>query len=263
MSRRRIWAIVLQNLYSMRRTPIRIMDLLYWPLLQVVLWGFITRFLVARQADLPGGVTVLLGAVVLWDVLQRTQQELALTGITDMWDRNVLNLYASPLRQSEYVLGGLLYSFGRVVVGTLVLVVVARLAFGLDLLEVGPVLVLALLILVAMGWAMGIGIRAMVLRFGSSADVLTWSAVVALQPVAAVFYPVDVLPAWLQVVARLVPASYVFEALRALFATGVAPLGGLAIAAGLDILYVGIAALLLGRAARAVRDLGLLTRPGY
>jgi ABC-2 type transport system permease protein len=260
---RRVRAIVLQNYYSTRRTPIRLMELLYWPLLELVLWGFITRFLVARNADLPGGVTVLLGAVVLWDVLVRSQQELALTGITDMWDRNVLNLYASPLRQSEYVLGGLLFSLGRVAIGTTVLIVVARTAFGFDLFRAGPVIALALLVLVCMGWALGIVIRAAILRFGSSADVLTWSAVIALQPVAAVFYPVDVLPGWLQTVALLVPASYVFEALRALFATGEAPLGGLAVAAALDVLYLGGAAVLLGLAAKAVRTRGLLTRPGY
>lgn len=263
MSWRRIWAIFLQNLFIMRRSPLRLMELLYWPLLEVFLWGYITLFLADRNANIPGGVSVLLGAVILWDVLFRSQQELTMTALIDMWDRNVLNLYASPLRQSEYVLGGVLFSIGRLVVGSSVLVVVTRLAFGFDLLTAGVVLVPALAVLVGMGWAVGIFIRAMVLRFGSNAEVLAWSLALALQPVAAVFYPVEVLPGWLQRIAFMVPASHVFEALRSLFATGEAQLGRLAFAGALDLMYLALAALVLSRAARAVKRSGLLTRPGY
>jgi ABC-2 type transport system permease protein len=256
-------AIILQNLFIMRRSPLRVMELVYWPLLEVVLWGFFTRFLAGRNADIPGGVAVLLGAVILWDVLFRSQQELTMTCLIDMWDRNALNLYASPLRQSEYVLGGILFSAARVLVGSTVLVLVTRLAFGFDLLTAGAVLAPALAVLVGMGWALGIFIRAAILRFGTNAEVLAWSLAFALQPIAAVFYPVDVLPAWLQRVAFFVPASHVFEALRGLFATGQVALGGLGIAAVLDVAYLALASAAIAAANRAVRRSGLLTRPGY
>jgi ABC-2 type transport system permease protein len=263
MSWRRIRAIFLQNLFVMRRSPLRIMELVYWPLLEVVLWGFFTRFLAGRDADIPGGVSVLLGAVILWDVLFRSQQELAMTCLIDVWERNILNLYASPLRQSEYVLGGVLFALVRILVGSTALILVTRLAFGFNLFDAGAVLLPAVAVLVAMGWALGIFIRAAILRFGSNAEVLAWSVAFALQPVAAVFYPVDVLPSWLQGIAYMVPATHVFEALRALFATGEAPLGGLGVAALLDVAYLALSAAALAAAGRAVRRSGLLTRPGY
>ncbi|MGH8898171.1 MAG: ABC transporter permease [Egibacteraceae bacterium] len=263
MSWRRIRAVVLQHAFIMRRSPFRMMELFYWPLIEVVLWGFIATFLATTRARIPGGVGVLLGAVVLWDVLFRSQQELVMTYMIDMWDRNVLNLYASPLRQVEYVLGGVLFSTARVLVGTSILVLVTRVAFGFNMLRAGAILLPAFLVLVGMGWALGLVIRAAILRFGSNAEVLAWSLAALLQPVAAVFYPVDVLPGWLQSVALMVPAAHVFEALRALFATGEAQLGRLLFAGLLDLVYLAVGALALSAAMRAVRQRGLLSRPGY
>ncbi|HUH08400.1 MAG TPA: ABC transporter permease [Egibacteraceae bacterium] len=263
LSPRRVWAIILQNAFIMRRSPLRVMELFYWPLIEVVLWGFIASFLATRDADIPGGVGILLGAVVLWDVMFRSQQELAMTCLIDMWDRNVLNLYASPLRQSEYVLGGMLFSFARVAVGSTVLIFVARAAFDFDLLQAGAVLVPALIALVGMGWGLGLFIRAAVLRFGSNAEVLAWSLAFLVQPVSAVFYPVEVLPGWLQRVAFAVPASHVFEALRAWFADGRPLLGRLILAIAIDVIYIALGGLALAGALRAVRRRGLLSRPGY
>lgn len=263
MSWRRVRAVMLQHFFIMRRSPIRMFELFYWPILSLVLWGYITRYLASIDANIPGGVTVLLGAVVLWDVLFRSQQELHVAGLIDVWERNYLNLYASPLRQSEYFLGLLLFSTIRVLIGTAVLVVVARLAFGFDVLTTGATLVPALFVLTAMGWALGLAVRAAILRFGVNAEVLAWSVVVLVQPAAAVFYPVDVLPGWLQAVAWAVPASHVFEAMRAFFADGELLVTRLAIGAVLDVIYVAIAAMVVAAAFRSVRVRGLLSRPGY
>jgi len=263
MSWRRVRGILLQNWYVMQRSPIRFMELLYWPVLELVLWGFITRYLAARDANLPGGVSVLLGAVLLWDVMFRSHQELAMTHLIDMWDKNIVNLYASPLRQSEYYLGSLLFSIGRLAVGTTVLILVARFAFGFDLLRAGATLAPSLAILVVMGWALGIVIRAAIVRFGSNAEVLAWSLALLLQPVSAVFYPVAILPVWLQKIAFLVPASHVFESLRAFLAGQEVLARRLVFAAGLDIVYMFGAAAISAHAYRRVRELGLLSRPGY
>jgi len=263
MSWRRIRGVILQNFLVMRHSPIRIMEVLYWPLLEVVLWGFITRYLLSIDASIKGGVAVLLGAVVLWDLMFRSQQELSVTYLIDMWDRNVINLHASPLRQSEYVAGGMIFSLGRVLVGTTVLVVVALLAFDFNLFNAGAVLLPSLLILMVMGWALGLFIRAMVMRFGSNAEVLVWSLAFGLQPVSAVFYPVASLPSPLQAVAHGIPAAHVFEALRAFFSSGEVLGSRLWLAAGLDVLYLGVAALVAAKMYNNVRRLGILARPGY
>lgn len=263
MSLRRVRGVVLQNVFVMRHSPLRIMEMVYWPFIEVVLWGFLTTYLAQRKTNLPGGVNVLLGAVVLWDVCFRTQQELAMTQLMDMWDRSILNLYASPLRMSEYVTGAMLFSFVRVLVGSTLLVLFVRVAFAFDLITAGATLVPAFLLLLGFGWALGLLIRAAVLRFGSNAEVLAWSLALLLQPVSAVFYPIASLPGWLQPIARGVPASHVFEALRAFLAHGNVLVGDLVTAGLLDVVYLAIASAVLAGAYRSVRVLGLLSRPGY
>ena len=263
MSWMRVRAIVRQNWYVMKRSPIRIFELFYWPVIEVVLWGFITRYLVTTQARIPGGVGVLLGAVLLWDLMFRSQQELAIMQLIDIWDRNIVNLYASPLRQSEYLAGALLFSVGRVAVGTSFLILIARLWFGFNLLEVGGLLVPALLALVSFGWAMGVLIRAAIMRFGTNAEVLAWSLAFLLQPVSAVFYPVETLPGWLQTVARALPTSHVFESLRGYLANGTVSPSRLLTALALSGVYLVLASAVALASYRMVRELGLLAKPGF
>jgi ABC-2 type transport system permease protein len=263
VSWRRVKGVMLQSLYVMRHSPLRIMEMIYWPFIEIVLWGFITRYLQQTDAAVPGGVQILLGAVVFWDVCFRTQQELAMTQLMDMWDRSILNLYASPLRQREYVTGAILFSLARVTAGTVLLSAFVGVAFDFNVLELGSVLVPAFVLLVMFGWSLGLIIRATVLRFGSNAEVLAWSLALLLQPVCAVFYPVGSLPGWLQAVAGCVPASYVFEALRGFLADGTVLVDDLLIALGLDVVYLGVGGAILAVAYRSVRTKGLLSRPGY
>ena len=216
---RRVKGILLNNLYTLRHSPIRIAELFYWPFIEVVLWGFLSNYLRGRT-QVPGGVGVFLGAVVLWDVLFRAQQELAMTYMMNMWDRSIVNLFSSPLKQVEQVLGDVLFSLGRVLIGTTFLVIFTKVAFDFSLLDTGRVLLPSLLILLGFGWALGLAIRSAVMRFGSNAEVLAWSLAFLFQPVAAVYYPVSSLPGPLQPVARAVPASHVFEAIRAFLTDG-------------------------------------------
>ena len=263
MNRRRVEAVVLQNWYVMRRSPIRIFELFYWPVIEVVLWGFISTYLADAEARIAGGVGVLLGAVLLWDLMFRSQQELTMTQLIDMWDRNIINLYASPMRQSEYLAGALIFSIARVMVGTTFLVLIARWWFGFDLLSLGAVLFPSLLALLVFGWALGLVIRATVMRFGTNAEVLAWSLAFLLQPVSAVFYPVEVLPGWLQPAALLLPTAHVFESMRAFLATGDVRITVLLGAIAGSIVYLALAGVVARSTYRRVRELGLLAKPGY
>lgn len=260
---RRIGAVVLGHWYTLRHSPIRVMELVYWPLLEVVLWGFLTNYLRRQDAQLIGGVGVLVGAIVLWDLCFRTQQELAMTQLLAMWDRSLVNLYASPLRLSEEIVGAMAFSLLRVIAGSTMLVAFARVGFGFDIFTTGAVLVPGCIILLVFGWSLGLVVRAGVLRFGSNAEVLAWSLSSLLQPVAAVFYPVSALPAWLRPVSQAIPASHVFEAVRAFLADGTVRAGTLVVGAVLAVVYLVGSTLLVRGSYRAVRVRGLLSRPGY
>lgn len=263
MSWRRVRGVLLHQWYDMRRSPVRTIELAYWPVLWLVLWGFITNFFLEAGAEVPGGVRILLGGLILWELCYRASLEISWAFLIDVWDRNILNLHASPLTPLEHFVGSLLFSLARSVAAVGVLTVMAWAFFDYNLLDAGRVVPLAVLALLGMGFALGLAIRAMILRWGSNAEIVAWSLPFLLQPVAAVFYPVDVLPGWLQGVAAAVPASHVFEALRAFVADGEVLAARLGIALALDVAYFGLATLYAIQTYRVVRVKGLLGRPGY
>lgn len=263
MSWRRIKAVMLHQWFDSFRSPVRTVELAYWPVLWLVLWGFITDFFLQSGADVPGGVRILLGGLILWELTYRASLEISWAFLIDVWDRNILNLHASPLTPTEHFVGSLLFSLWRVVAAVGVLVVLAWAFFDYSLFDAGRIIPPAVLALLGMGWALGLAIRVTILRWGHNAEIVAWSLPFLLQPVAAVFYPVDVLPGWLEGLAAAVPASHVFEALRAFVSEGDVLAGRLGIALLLDAVYLGLAAWVAARVYHVVRVKGLLGRPGY
>src|SRR5262245_14352855 len=214
MNLSRIWAVALRIFYLMRGSPARILPLFVWVGIDILLWGFITKFLNNVAASPMNFVPMLLGAVLLWDFFTRVMHGVATSFFEDVWSRNFLNVFASPLRISEYLGGLVLTSLLTSLVGLVVMLVLAMGAFGLSFAIYGAMLVPFFLVLILFGVALGIVGTALVLRFGPAAEWFVWPIPALLSPFASVFYPVATLPAWMQYLAYLMPASYVFEALR-------------------------------------------------
>lgn len=257
---RRVAAIVLGQAYLLRGSPARVLPLFAWVAIDVVLWGFITRYLdsVARaRVDL---VTVLLGAVLLWDFFARVMQGVTMTFFEDVWSRNFLNVFSTPLTIAEYVTGLVVSSIGTSLIGLAVMVLLATLAFGLSFLAYGPVLVPALLVLFLFGIALGIAGSAIVLRLGPAAEWLIWPIPAVLSPFAGVFYPVATLPVWMRGVSWLLPPSYVFEALRALVSGHPVSWPSLGWAALLALADVLVAGWIFARVHRHAVRTGLIAR---
>jgi ABC-2 type transport system permease protein len=148
---------------------------------------------------------------------------------------------------------------GRLI-GLVVMLGLASLVFGLSFLTYGAVLVPALMVLFVMGIAMGIAATAIVLRLGPASEWLIWPIPTMVAPFAGVFYPVSVLPGWMQAISKALPPSYVFEAMRAVVKGQPAPWDQLAISAGLAVLYLGLACLLFGAVYRHAIRTGLIAR---
>lgn len=140
--------------------------------------------------------------------------------------------------------------------------VLALALYGFGLFSLGPALLPFAVLLLTMGWALGIATVAMVIRFGQSAEVIAWAVAFAFQPFAAVFYPVDVLPPIMQTIATVVPASYVFEGMRDVIAGEPISWSAIAVAAGLDVLYLAGALVLFARSLAKARATGRLSRFG-
>src|SRR5262247_574677 len=199
----RVLAIVLRQLYLMRGSPARVLPLFAWVAIDIVLWGFITRYLNSVSHAGVDFVPALLGAVLLWDFFSRVMQGVSTTFLEDVWSRNFLNLFATPLRVPEYVAGLVASSIATSLIGLVVMLVVASAAFGLSFLSYGLMLIPFLLVLFLFGIALGITASAVVLRLGPASEWFIWPMPALISPFAGVFYPVATLPAWMQGVAHL------------------------------------------------------------
>jgi len=255
--RSRVLAVVLRDYYVLRRSLPRMLEIVYWPTVELLIWGYLSVFLQARQV--PAVVAVLLGGVLLWQVLFRSQSEVSMAFLEDIWSRNLLNVFVAPLTAGEYLTGVVTFGALKLVVNVALMASIALVLYGFGLFTLGPALVPFMALLLLMGWALAIVTIGVILRFGQA---IAWAMSFAFQPFAAVFYPVSVLPLAMQWIARLVPASYVFEGMRAVLAGRPLPWRSLLGAAVLDLLYVAGALLFFRRMLVKVRANGGLSRFG-
>jgi len=214
-SLRRIGGIVRRHMYLLRSSGPRILELVYWPTIQMVLWGFITLFLMNHSSWLAQASGVLISAVLLWDVLFRGQLGVSLVFMEEMWSRNLGHLFVSPLRPVELAAALLVMSFIRTLIGVGSAALIAIPLFHYSIFDLGLPLLAFFVNLSVMGWAIGLLVSGIVLRYGLGAESMAWIAIFAVQPISGVYYPIEVLPGWLQIVAHGLPSSHVFEGMRA------------------------------------------------
>ena len=262
ISRRRIVAVCCRYLYLYKRSAPRLMEIFYWPLLDLLLWGFMTLYMNKYKQDLPNFAAFILGALILWDILFRSQQGISVSFLEDVWSRNFLNLFASPLRPGEYLMSLMLMSIFKILAAATVMCSLAWLFYSFDFFILGLSLIPFLLCLIMFGWAIGIITVSFILRFGQEAEILAWGIGLLFQPFSAVFYPISVLPPFLQVFARAVPPSYVFEGMRQVITVGRFDVHSLALALALAAAYLGGSLLVFHFVFMSVRKKGLLTRIG-
>lgn len=260
MNFRRTAAILLRQFYLMRGSPARILPLFTWAAINIVVWGFITKYLNIVASSKLNFVAALLGAVLLWDFFTRVMQGVTMTFFEDVWSRNFLNMFATPLSISEYLTGLVLSSIGTSAVGLTVMVALGAIVFHLSPLIYGLAVIPFLLVLFLFGIAMGIFGTAIVLRLGPAAEWFIWPIPALISPFAGVFYPLSILPRWMQYVGYVLPPGYVYENLRAIV-SGHAPAGSeLFLSALLALFYIVLACWFFVRIYRRAVRTGLIAR---
>jgi ABC-2 type transport system permease protein len=241
-------------------SPARVLPLFAWVAIDMVLWGFITKYLNTVSSAGFDFVPVFLGAVLLWDFFTRVMHGVTMAFMEDVWSRNFLNIFASPLSISEYVSGLVLSSIGTSSIGLVVMLVLASTIFGLSFLAYGIALIPFLLVLFLFGIALGILGAGIVLRFGPASEWFIWPVPALVSPFAGVFYPVSTLPLWMQYICWALPPSYIFENVRAIVAGRPASLPMLAIGTALAVLDVVLACWFFARVYRHSVRTGLIAR---
>lgn len=255
----RINGLVLRYLYLYRRSLARAGEIFFWPIMDLLVWGFVSTYI--NQEN--NVALFLLGSVIFWDVLYRSQQAITLSISEDIWVKNILNVFVSPVSIFELMVATCIMGIIKAVITAVVLGSLAFLLYAFNIVSIGILLLPFLISLLLFGWALGMVTMALILRFGKSAEALVWGIPFLIQPFSAVFYPVEVLPNWLQIVAYTMPSTYVFEGMREVLSNGEwLNLKILMIAFLLNILYLVIGAIFFGWMFSQVREKGYLTRLG-
>jgi ABC-2 type transport system permease protein len=263
MNPRIIGALTLRYLFLYTRSWVRGVEVVFWPMMDLLVWGYLTVFLQQQTAgDFPQFITFLIGAMIFWDVLFRSQQAVAISFLEDIWTRNLLNVFAAPVRVTEFLGATFVVGFIRVLVTVLILTVFARALYAFDLLQFQLLLLPFFANLLIFGWALGMISTALITRWGQAAEGLAWAVPFLIQPVSAVFYPVEVLPWFLQPVALSFPTTHVFEGMREVLATGHLTWERLAWAFGLNLVYLAAAGGFFYFMLAMARQKGLLTKLG-
>ena len=240
----RTYAVFLRQIYLYRGNPTRPASVFLWLVIDIIQWGFISKYLAAVGHATFDFLSAILGAIILWGFSSRVQQGMMTSFLEDVWSQNFINFFASPLKMSEYLSGLALTAVVSGLLGFVLGMTLAGVAFGFDVFKIGFYLIPFMGILFLFGLAMGIFVSGVIFRFGPTAEWLGWPIPLVLTIFSGVYYPIATLPHVLQYVAKVIPASYVFESLRSLVSTGVfsAELSvNLLIGGGLALLYVAAA----------------------
>ena len=228
--------MVLRYFYLIRGSLPRIVELAYWPTMQMLIWGFLSTFLYQHSEWFARAGGVLIAAVLLWDIMFRSNIGVSISFLEEMWSRNLGQLFASPLRPYEWAMSLLAIAGLRTLIG----VVPAIPLYHYSIFDMGLPLLAFFVNLLIFGSAVGLAISGLVLLFGLGAESLAWAAIFALAPLSGIYYPISVLPDWLQPIAFALPSAHVFEGMRAAVIDEVFLLDRFLWSVGLNVVYLGL-----------------------
>ena len=258
----RVFALVLRYVYLLKGSWPRILELAYWPSIQIVLWGFISKHFTGEVSGAVEAAGALLAAVLLWDILFRGQLGYAISFLEEMWSRNLGQLFVSPLRPHEMIIALTTISLIRTLIGVLPAAFLAIPLYAFSIFDLGLSLLAFFVNLMVTSWALGLMVTGLLLRVGLGAESVVWMVMFLIAPVSAIYYPVSVLPDWLQAVAWALPTAHVFEGMRAVLFDGVFRLDLLAGAMLLNLFYFALGVVIFMWSFRAARQRGLLHQTG-
>lgn len=258
----RVGAMLLRHLYLWRGSWTRLFDLVYWPILQVTIWGFMTQFLAGKSSWVAQAGGVFIGAVLLWDVLVRGQFGMTLSLLEEMWSRNFANLFVSPLRPWEFAAALMCLSIIRSLIGVIPAALFAIPLFHYSIFDLGAPLLAFWVLLLIFGWAIGLMLCGLLVRFGLAAESYAWASIFVLAPLSGVYYPIGTLPSWLLPLAWSLPTTAVFEGMRSVMIDGVFRWDLAALALALDMVFIALGFVVFLWAFRRARQRGSLMHTG-
>ena len=210
----KIYGLSLRQIYLIKSSFPRILDLIYWPSIQVFLWGFISKFFTISSSYYNNTVGVILTAAILYDFLFRSSISYNMMFLEEVWSRNFTNLFIAPIKISEIIAALTMTAIFRTMIGLGPAVLLAIPLFGVSIFKLGIPLFFLLIALYIFGISLGLLVTAGLLRFGPSFENIAWASLFFLAPLGCIYYPIEILPSFLQIIAKILPLVHIFEEMR-------------------------------------------------
>ncbi len=257
----RIRAVILRHTYEARHNLDRVTDMVYWPVLDVIMWGFFTIYLARGSGGLkPGVISFLLGAIILWGMFRGFQRDMAVGFLAELWSRNFVNLFSTPLTISEYMTGLITVNLLKAMVGMMAAALIAWICYAYDMFPMLPAFIPYLLNLVLFALAIGVVTTGLIFRYSTRIQGLAWSFAGLLMPFSCVFYPLQSLPKFWRPVAWVLPTTHAFEGMRQAIAGGGFSILHFSWGLALNVLYFVFAVAFFRRIFESARSRGLLVK---
>ena len=214
MNWNKIFALSLRHIYLIKGSFPRILDLIYWPTIQIFLWGFISKFFTLNSSFYENTVGIILSAAILYDFLFRSSISYNMMFLEEIWSRNFTNLFIAPIKLSEIIAALTFTAIFRTMIGLVPAALLAIPFFGVSILKIGAPLIFLLITLYIFGVTLGLLVTSGLVRFGPSFENIAWASLFFLAPLGCIYYPIEILPEWLQIIAKLLPLVHIFEEMR-------------------------------------------------
>lgn len=257
MNLKRIWAMVIRYTYHLKHNFDRLTDMFYWPAMDLFIWGITGLYIAQLTAQADNYLLVILSGLIFWIVIWRAQYEITTNLLAEIWDRNLVNLFTTPLTIYELISAFIVFGFMKTIISLSFSAILAFLLYQYNLFSFGGLLVIFVFNLLLTGWACGFIVGALIIRYGQKIQTLAWAGVALIAPFSAVYYPLSILPQWAQNVGLFLPSTYVFEAIRQQLFTGTVSYDKLVISFGLNIFYFIFSVWFFIRMFNKSRKLGL------
>ena len=214
MNLNKIFALSLRHVYLIKGSFPRILDLIYWPTIQIFLWGFISKFFTLNSSYFENTVGIILSAAILYDFLFRSSISYNMMFLEEIWSRNFTNLFIAPIKISEIIAALTFTAIFRTLIGLIPAALLAIPLFGVSIFKIGIPLIFLLITLYIFGVTLGLLVTSGLVRFGPSFENIAWASLFFLAPLGCIYYPIEILPEWLQIIAKLLPLVHIFEEMR-------------------------------------------------
>ena len=258
----RIYALFLRHFYLIKSSFPRILDLIYWPTIQIILWGFISKFFTMHSDYYNHTAGIILSAAILYDFLFRSSISFNMLFLEEIWSRNFTNLFIAPLKVSEIITALTATALIRTLIGIIPAILLASPFFGVSLLNLGPALILLLISLYLFGMTLGLFVVSGLLRYGPAFENVAWSSLFLLAPLGCIYYPLSILPDWLQILAKTLPLVYIFEEVRSILLNNIVNYSNIISALMLNVIYFALSVYVFYAAFREARKKGTLVNVG-